>query len=322
MLSQPKRLALLVYLRVAAPGGFVARDRLLALFWPESDPERARNALRQSLHFLRRSLGEGAVPSRSDREVGVDAGAVACDAVAFREAIGAGRLEQAVELYRGEFLPGFFVEDAPEIERWIDDQRAELARLAHRAAWTLCERHEARGEMAAALIWARKALAMNPLDEAGARRLRGLLARTGDRPGALEVFQELERRLARELELEPSVETVRLANEIRTQAPQPEPVPAAASAPTPASTDAPADRPVNAGADATAGAPVPPAPAPPPHSPPRTPRTPRTRHPQPSAMRPRPHPAAGRRSPSSRPPRSRSSSPAGSPSRAGAAGPP
>ena len=115
VLSQPKRLALLVYLRLAAPGGFVARERLMALFWPESDAERARNALRQSLHFLRRSLGEDAVVSRSDREVGIGPGAVACDAVAFLEALEQNRLEEAVDLYRGEFLSGFFLDDAPEV---------------------------------------------------------------------------------------------------------------------------------------------------------------------------------------------------------------
>jgi DNA-binding SARP family transcriptional activator len=42
VLSQPKRFALLVNLAVAAPGGFVRRDRLIALFWPEHDQDRAR----------------------------------------------------------------------------------------------------------------------------------------------------------------------------------------------------------------------------------------------------------------------------------------
>ena len=42
VLSQPKRFALLVNLAVATPGGFVRRDRLIALFWPEYDQDRAR----------------------------------------------------------------------------------------------------------------------------------------------------------------------------------------------------------------------------------------------------------------------------------------
>ena len=35
LLSQPKRLALLVYLLVAKGGGFHRRDALVGLFWPE-----------------------------------------------------------------------------------------------------------------------------------------------------------------------------------------------------------------------------------------------------------------------------------------------
>jgi TolB-like protein/DNA-binding SARP family transcriptional activator len=238
VLSQPKRLALLVYLRVAAPGGFVTRDRLLGLLWPESSQERARNALRQSLHFLRTSLGDDVVVSRSDWEVGVEPSMMTCDAVRFREASDSGRLEEAVELYRGEFLPGFFVEEAPELERWIEDQRAEFARLAVRAAWALSERDAGRGELGAAILWARRAQVIDPLAEAGARQLMTLLARSGERAGALEIYQELERRLDQEMGVTPSAETAKLAEEIRLYTPTVGPVlspatPAAPAAPPP-----------------------------------------------------------------------------------------
>ncbi|MBA2671622.1 MAG: winged helix-turn-helix domain-containing protein [Gemmatimonadetes bacterium] len=59
VLAQPKRFALLAYLALANPGAFSRRDTLLALFWPESDTERARSSLRSSLHSLRKALGDG-----------------------------------------------------------------------------------------------------------------------------------------------------------------------------------------------------------------------------------------------------------------------
>src|SRR3982751_4148852 len=104
--SQPKRLALLAYLASASPRGFHSRDTLLALFWPELDQERARSALRQALHYLRRALGEEVVTARGDREVGIDPAALWCDAVAFDEAVTAGCHQDALELYRGDLLPG------------------------------------------------------------------------------------------------------------------------------------------------------------------------------------------------------------------------
>ena len=67
VLSQPKRLTLLAYLALNATGGFTRRDKLLALFWPDSDTDKARGSLRRSLSYLRKSLGEGARHARDRR---------------------------------------------------------------------------------------------------------------------------------------------------------------------------------------------------------------------------------------------------------------
>src|SRR4051812_18470750 len=53
--TQRKPLALLAYLAAAGSRG-ASRDRILACFWPESDEERARQALRQLIYALRRDL--------------------------------------------------------------------------------------------------------------------------------------------------------------------------------------------------------------------------------------------------------------------------
>jgi serine/threonine-protein kinase len=177
ILAQPKRLALLVYLATARPRGFHSRDTLLALFWPESDDERARNSLRQALHHLRRSLGEAAIPSRGDREVGVDSSFVRCDAAEFDEAIEAGRWEEALTLHRGDFLPGLFVHDSPGVERWLDDERSRRRRDSIAAAWRLAEGSERAGDAQAAERWARMAVAFDPEDDTAELRLATLVDR-------------------------------------------------------------------------------------------------------------------------------------------------
>ena len=139
VLAQPKRLVLLAYLASASPRGFHSRDTLLAMFWPELDAARARNALRQALFYLRRSLGAEALPGRGDHEVGADPERLWCDAAAFDAAVLEGRAEDALALYGGDFLPGFFVDDAPEAERWLEDERARRRRAAAEAAWTLAD---------------------------------------------------------------------------------------------------------------------------------------------------------------------------------------
>src|SRR5687768_16139337 len=52
---QRRALALLAIIAASADLG-VSRDKLLLYLWPDSDQERARNALRQVLHGLRKSL--------------------------------------------------------------------------------------------------------------------------------------------------------------------------------------------------------------------------------------------------------------------------
>src|SRR4051794_20568965 len=60
LLTFPTRkvLALLIYL--AVEGGQQSRDKLTALFWPDSDAEHARLAFRRTLALLRQTLGEAA----------------------------------------------------------------------------------------------------------------------------------------------------------------------------------------------------------------------------------------------------------------------
>jgi DNA-binding SARP family transcriptional activator/TolB-like protein/tetratricopeptide (TPR) repeat protein len=217
VLSQPKRFALLVNLTLGSPSGFTPRDTLLARFWPDSDDERARNSLRQALHQLRRALGDDVITGRGD-DVGVDSGLVWCDAADFERALAEGRPEDALEVYRGDFLPGFFVEGAPDVEAWIDDRRRTYRRAANRAAVELAEREEAAGSLRAAALWARRALAIEPLDEVAARRLMEVLSTGGETVAALAAYDALASQTRAELGIDPSAETRALADAIRAAA--------------------------------------------------------------------------------------------------------
>src|SRR2546425_3352382 len=140
LLTQPKRLALLTYLALAGSSGFRRRDTVVALFWPELDEEHARGSLRQALSFLRRSLGEGVIVSRGEEEIGVDRAALRCDATALMEACEAGRDAEALDLFQGDFLDGFFVSEAgPELGGGGEGGGIALRRRAAAGAWGLGE---------------------------------------------------------------------------------------------------------------------------------------------------------------------------------------
>jgi len=211
ILRQPRRLALLAYLALARPRGFHRRDTLVALFWPELEEGRARHALGQAVYVLRRELGEGVVLSRGRAEIGLAQERVRCDAVLLEESLEQGSLEAAVELYRGDLLPGFFDSAAPAFERWLEEERELLRSRLHGALWSLSEQSEQSGDAERAVHWARRAVQHAPYDEPGVRRLMELLARLESGDVAIRAFEECADRLRHEYELEPSAETLALA---------------------------------------------------------------------------------------------------------------
>lgn len=221
VLAQPKRLALLVYLAAAQPLGAHRRDRLLTLFWPELDEERGRNALNQAMRFLRVALGADTFAKRASDDIAIERSQLWCDAAAMQEAIDASCLSDALVLYRGPFLPGFFVEGGSGFEDWMERERAALSEKASHAARRLSEEHEAAHRLTRAIEWGRRALDLTRDDERALRRLLTLYDRAGDRAGALNVYEQFAARLAAEYESEPSEETRALLARIRSSSPLP-----------------------------------------------------------------------------------------------------
>jgi TolB-like protein/DNA-binding SARP family transcriptional activator/Flp pilus assembly protein TadD len=215
VLSQQKRLALLAYLAHAPDRSFHARERLLALLWPEFDEARGRAALSQALYYLRRELGEGALPGRGPEEIGVDPDVVWCDVAAFRRAVSAARAQEAVDLYRGGFLEGQHLTQSAAWEDWVAAQRVDLRTQAAEASWKVAQDHEAAGRMPMALRHARRAVDLSFPDEAAFRRLLTLLARAGDRAGAIHEYEAFADRLGREYDLGVCPETKATVEGIR-----------------------------------------------------------------------------------------------------------
>jgi predicted ATPase len=106
------------------------REELADLLWPDADAITGRSRLRQTLSLLKAVLeppGSEPVVLADRRVLRVVAGALWCDAVAFELASRNGQRELALDLYRGELLPGHY-------DEWIVDERRRLAGLLDRLA--------------------------------------------------------------------------------------------------------------------------------------------------------------------------------------------
>lgn len=140
--GQRSRAALLVYLAVERR---VSRELLTTVFWPESDTENARHALRKSLYQLKKAVRGDWVESLShDLAVSDD---IRIDVHEFANAIERKDLDRAVELYRGPFLDGIHLADLSSWESWVDSKRALFAREFRQTCRDLIEAKRLRGDL-------------------------------------------------------------------------------------------------------------------------------------------------------------------------------
>jgi DNA-binding SARP family transcriptional activator/TolB-like protein len=207
------RLALLAVLAAAGTGG-VRREKLMAMFWPDSDDERARNALRQALFVLRRDLG-GSRITQGVADLRLDPDVITSDVGDFDQAVKGGRWEDAVGCYQGPFLDGVIVREAPEFERWADEQRQRLANAYARALEALAVVAEAHRERAAAVRWWERRAALDPLSTRVAMAYMKALTEAGERERAIQHAAVYAAVMRSELESGPDPAVVAFADALR-----------------------------------------------------------------------------------------------------------
>src|SRR5215213_6714736 len=252
--GRKKALALLCYL--ASKGVQRPRSELAELLWPRSEERRARTDLRGILSLLRKGFKEdgivGGAPNAGGADVqvlaidgellSVEPRGVELDLRALETAVslargetsetlsghGRGddplgrrdlltRLEGALKVYRGAFMEGFSLGDAPEFELWLEAERARWREIFGE----LCERvsrlQAVEGRLGEAVRTARLWAEHAPLEEAACRRLMELLSAGGDGEGALLAYEDFRSALRREIETEPSQQMMGLVQRLQRE---------------------------------------------------------------------------------------------------------
>jgi DNA-binding SARP family transcriptional activator/predicted ATPase len=243
-LATDKVRGLLAYLAVEANRPH-RREALAALFWPDMPDQQARSNLRLSLHRLRQAIDDVA-PGTSEVMLAVNRDVVQLQPVGlewdhhrFQQALFAceshdhlalenctdclHHLETAAALYRGEFLAGFALDEGETFEDWLLIQREFLQQKALLAFHTLTHMHVRRGNLEAALHYAQRQLALDPLYEPAYQQAMRVQALNGRRPQALALYEQCRQLLADELGVEPDPQTTQLWQAIKDGRLQPAP---------------------------------------------------------------------------------------------------
>jgi predicted ATPase len=226
-----KAFALFIYLAVTKQPH--SRDALATLFWPEEGQRSARGNLRRALHRINEAL-QAEMLVHDGENVSLDPGAdLWIDSEAFTRhrlaALAAGDLEmqpvpaavQALEaaaaLYTDDFLAGFTLPDSPAFDEWQFFQREGLRHALAAILAALAKQYHQAGNLAQAIEWARRRLALDRLDEGVHRELMALYAGAGQVGAALRQYQECVRLLDTELGAAPEEATTRLFEALRSR---------------------------------------------------------------------------------------------------------
>ena len=213
-----KSQALLAYLAIK-PGQHVSREKLAGLLWSSTGPDQARQSLRQTLSSVRKDLSQIA----PDRKLLIEESdllsldrSVSCDVAEMESLAAAGTeeaLTQALDLYRGDFLDGFSINEE-RFDQFVTGERDRLHRVALRAHAQLVELQSKRGALDEAIGTAQRSLRLDVLQEPMHRTLMRLYLQSGDVVEALQQYESCAKVLKRELRIEPDAETKALQREI------------------------------------------------------------------------------------------------------------
>jgi DNA-binding SARP family transcriptional activator len=201
----------------------VPREEATAALWPDADAGTGRQNFRQALYLLRSEFRERSVagPDRilATRDtIRLNPEAVRVDTVEFLEALRAAQsaqdperrlcsLEEAIERYTGELLPGFY-------DEVFVQERIRLANLHRSALNALVRVYRDNGRLDRAIELARLAVTLDPLDEEGHCELIRVYASCGNTAVARRHYLEFEKVLKRELGMGPSDATRRLVESL------------------------------------------------------------------------------------------------------------
>ena len=226
-----KALALLAYLVVS--GGSHSRQALAALLWPDYDDSGARGAFRRTLSTLNKALGGSMlVISRENITLAPQAD-LWVDVEQFHRLLSARLshphskhevclaclpvLQEAVAIYKGDFMAGFSLRDSANFDDWQFFQAEALRQELAGALEKLARGMAAVADYEAALRAARRWLALDPLREEAHRQLMQLYEWSGQHGAALRQYRECVRVLEQELGVPPLVETTQLYQLIQEQ---------------------------------------------------------------------------------------------------------
>lgn len=222
-----KEAALLIYL--AQTGAAHPRDVLADLLWESSSTSQSLTNLRTALTRLRKQVGDALHVTRKTVEL-TPGNRQQVDSVILLHTLAAmgdidtaekaAGLQTALAAYRGDFLAGFDLPDAPRFDEWSRVTREHIRRQVVAAYEKLGQYVLAAGDVDTGMAVAHRWLAIDALDEAAHTLLIRQLLAAGKVREAVAQHDDYVARLRAELGIAPSEMVTALMQKVKAARPQ------------------------------------------------------------------------------------------------------
>jgi WD40 repeat protein/basic membrane lipoprotein Med (substrate-binding protein (PBP1-ABC) superfamily)/DNA-binding SARP family transcriptional activator len=195
------------------------REKLAGLFWPDASEANARGYLRQALWRIRKAFEEASaqwqdyfqideisVSFNTQADCWLDAALI----LKRREAAAweIPELVEALDLYSGELLPGFY-------DEWVVLERERLLAAFELKMQLLLERLVKGGAWFEVIEWAERWIALGGAPEPAFRALMLAHAATSDRAGVTAAYNRCVEKLNNELGVQPSKDLQELCERVQ-----------------------------------------------------------------------------------------------------------
>jgi two-component SAPR family response regulator len=213
--NQRKVMELLKVL-VAYGSEHVAAAKVTDAVWPDADGDDGRNALKTTVHRLRKVLGHPEAVQYTEGQLSLNPEYCWSDVAAFQALAKTPptsvehqrNIEKALELYQGQFLDG---DDHP----WVIIARQKLRHIEHDILMALGSSYEQNQRWNKAISVYQHGIEKDPLDEQVCRHLMTCYQRSGREADAIAVYEVCRDQLQTLLARRPSAKTESLAKSMQ-----------------------------------------------------------------------------------------------------------
>jgi DNA-binding SARP family transcriptional activator len=200
--------ALLYYLLVT---GEATRESLAALFWGDMGDNAAKRNLRNTVYLLKKMFSVDLLITSSRSKIALNPKLVVPTEL---ELLTVSDVAKFLERNTGEFLEGFYYKDATSFDEWVTEKREQFRKDSITCLTKFIIKLMNHKDYTAAKRYLKHLIALDEYNESAYRVLMKIYEKE-DSYKVMEIYRELERKMAQDLGLIPSAKTQEIYKRIK-----------------------------------------------------------------------------------------------------------